>query len=127
MGMARRSCDLCPLDLNNDEDGDSICGEVDKCPAVADPEQADFDGDGLVISRSLPRTRPMTQTAITSVTIPRPDVPDPDQRDRDGDGLGDALDAYRWGLIRTDGVMFDNRPRFRNRPVDTDADGLGDV
>jgi hypothetical protein len=31
-----------------DTDGDTICDDVDVCPDVADPNQADGDGDELV-------------------------------------------------------------------------------
>ena len=31
----------------DDADGDGICGDVDNCPAIANPTQVDGDGDGL--------------------------------------------------------------------------------
>ena len=40
-------CDTCPLDPNNDVDGDSVCGDIDNCPTVANSDQADSDGDGF--------------------------------------------------------------------------------
>ena len=40
-------CDPCPLDADNDLDGDSVCGDVDVCPAAADPAQSDSDEDGM--------------------------------------------------------------------------------
>ena len=39
--------DVCPNDPDNDADGDGVCGDVDNCPDVANPDQADTDGDGL--------------------------------------------------------------------------------
>jgi hypothetical protein len=39
--------DDCPNDPNNDIDGDEICGDVDNCPDIANPNQEDFDNDGL--------------------------------------------------------------------------------
>ncbi len=38
--------DDCPGDRINDPDGDGLCAPVDGCPWVADPSQADADGDG---------------------------------------------------------------------------------
>jgi hypothetical protein len=39
--------DFCPYDADNDRDHDEICGNVDNCPAVSNPVQADEDGDGI--------------------------------------------------------------------------------
>ena len=39
--------DLCPHDSENDVDGDGICGDMDNCPALANPSQQDIDGDGV--------------------------------------------------------------------------------
>ena len=38
--------DSCPLDFNNDGDGDGRCANVDNCPLVANPSQADANGNG---------------------------------------------------------------------------------
>jgi hypothetical protein len=38
-------CDVCPLDAQNDADGDGFCADVDNCPATAN-DQTDADGDG---------------------------------------------------------------------------------
>jgi hypothetical protein len=38
--------DSCPLDACNDRDQDETCGEIDTCPALANPAQTDSDGDG---------------------------------------------------------------------------------
>ena len=45
-------CDQCPVDANNDEDMDGICGDIDTVSvanALIDPAdpQADNDGDGI--------------------------------------------------------------------------------
>lgn len=39
--------DACPLDRTNDGDSDGVCQDVDNCPNVANPDQADNNGDGL--------------------------------------------------------------------------------
>jgi len=41
----QNSCDTCPYDPDNDIDGDGICGDVDNCPNIGNPGQADADGD----------------------------------------------------------------------------------
>ncbi len=38
--------DTCPDDAENDADNDGICGNLDNCPAAANADQADTDGDG---------------------------------------------------------------------------------
>lgn len=32
---------------SNDDDGDGVLNSVDNCPSIANPGQADLDGDGL--------------------------------------------------------------------------------
>jgi hypothetical protein len=39
--------DVCPNDAGNDEDNDGVCGDVDNCPTVANPDQADANGNGV--------------------------------------------------------------------------------
>jgi len=38
-------CDVCPMDPENDADGDGLCESDDNCPVVANPDQSDLDGD----------------------------------------------------------------------------------
>jgi hypothetical protein len=40
-------CDACPLDGDNDVDGDGNCGNDDNCPTIPNSDQADADADGL--------------------------------------------------------------------------------
>ncbi len=49
-GQSDPSCsgsDSCPYDPDNDIDGDTICGDVDNCPAVSNLQQDDDDSDGV--------------------------------------------------------------------------------
>ena len=39
-------CDVCPVDPENDADGDGICEVDDNCPIIANSGQADGDSDG---------------------------------------------------------------------------------
>ncbi|MCB9492621.1 MAG: hypothetical protein H6674_11210 [Dehalococcoidia bacterium] len=43
-GSPADGCDLCPLDPLNDLDGDTVCGDVDVCPAYDDRIDSDHDG-----------------------------------------------------------------------------------
>ncbi len=38
------ACDNCPYDTLNDVDNDTLCGDVDNCPAVSNIDQNDSDG-----------------------------------------------------------------------------------
>ncbi|MCB9613058.1 MAG: thrombospondin type 3 repeat-containing protein [Sandaracinus sp.] len=40
------ACDPCAFDPDDDVDGDGLCADVDNCPEVANPDQADANGDG---------------------------------------------------------------------------------
>ncbi|MCX8043456.1 MAG: DUF1566 domain-containing protein [Desulfobacterota bacterium] len=33
--------------LTGDDDGDTVCNDVDNCPSIYNPEQSDADGDGI--------------------------------------------------------------------------------
>ncbi|MEO1483497.1 MAG: thrombospondin type 3 repeat-containing protein [Myxococcota bacterium] len=93
----------------DDQDGDGVEDDFDRCPFVQDFEQLDSDGDGVGDACDL--------CANTS---------DTNQSDVDGDGLGDACDPDIDNDGRDNGV--DNCPNIPNfGGVDTDGDGAGDV
>ncbi len=102
-------CDACPADPANDSDGDGVCGDVDDCPDVYNPNQMDTDGDG--------------QGDECDSDDDNDNIPDEsdncrfdvnaDQADSDGDGVGDVCD---------------NCPADPNLDqADADADTFGDA
>ncbi len=111
--------DPCPLSKVNDPDLDSLCGDVDNCPLVNNPDQADGDGDLI------------GDACDTCVAIYNADH----QEDSDGDGLGDSCDNCT-GEFNPDqadadgdgiGDACDNCPENANElQIDTDRDGIGD-
>ena len=72
-----------------DADGDGICGDVDNCPAVFNPDQADNDA-----SQYLGNT-PDGGDACDNC----PTVYNPTQTDTDSDGIGGACEAQYSGTI----------------------------
>ncbi len=128
--------------LISDSDGDGIPDDIDNCPFVYNPDQADADGDGIGDACD-----ECTDTdgdgygnpGFAANTCPEdncPDVYNPDQADTDGDGIGDACDE----CTDTDGDGYgnpgfaantcpeDNCPDVYNPDqADTDGDGIGDA
>ncbi len=96
---------------------DGILDDVDNCPQVYNPDQADGDGDGA-----------------GDVCDNCPGLSNPDQLDSDGDGLGDVCDPCPFGDASADsdgdGLIdcMDNCPAVANADqADADGDGAGDV
>jgi len=116
------ACDSCPSDPLNDRDGDGVCGDMDKSPFAADPEQQDGDGDGVGdVSDNCPSVANADQ-ADADLDGPGNACDDDD----DGDGIPDASDPDD----DEDGIadVLDNCPGARN-PAQEDhgADGVGDA
>eukprot|EP00698_Gefionella_okellyi_P013667 TRINITY_DN375_c0_g2_i1.p1 TRINITY_DN375_c0_g2~~TRINITY_DN375_c0_g2_i1.p1 ORF type:complete len:360 (-),score=74.45 TRINITY_DN375_c0_g2_i1:225-1304(-) len=114
-----RGCFVEMLHCAPDTDGDLKCDNVDNCPTVANPTQADYDFDGI--------GNPCDNCAAVS---------NPNQADADGDGLGDVCDNCRFVAnanqadTDNDGVgnACDNCPTIANlSQLDGDADGVGDA
>ena len=96
---------------------DGILDDVDNCPLVYNPGQADGDGDG-----------------VGDACDNCPELSNPDQLDSNGDGLGDACDLCPPGESSADsdgdGLIdcVDNCPAHANADqTDTDGDGAGDA
>jgi len=106
------------LKLDTDDDLDSVLNSQDNCRFVANPDQADSDGDTL---------------GDACDNCPSVPTMDQDQTDTDGDGVGDACDAYPndpQNDADADGIGADtdNCPLVANpNQADADGDGLGDV
>jgi 6-phosphogluconolactonase (cycloisomerase 2 family) len=92
-----------------DQDGDGVAAPADRCPAVADPFQADTDADGQ-------------GDACDNC----PALANPGQRDADGDGAGDPCDSDRDGDQLANAV--DPCPDVAlGHDADADGDGVGDA
>ncbi|MAV76045.1 MAG: hypothetical protein CL691_05445 [Cellvibrionales bacterium] len=108
MRIASVTVDVNTNDTTTDTDGDSIADYLDNCPAVANGDQANLDGDALG---------------------------DACDDDRDGDGALNASDAFPDDAAETTdtdsdtvGDAADNCPSDANtNQLDSDSDSLGDA
>ena len=74
-----------------DADGDGLANESDNCPALANADQADLDGDGAGDVCDADDDGDGIDDGADNC----PTVPNPGQEDTDEDGMGDACDALR--------------------------------
>jgi|GEM_PF-1903189 len=72
----------------DDLDGDGVADGADNCPAVANPDQADNDGDGVGNACDGDND----DDGVADAADNCPWVANPGQEDGDGNGVGDACD-----------------------------------
>ncbi|HVV86098.1 MAG TPA: OmpA family protein, partial [Kofleriaceae bacterium] len=105
-----------------DDDGDGVGDAADLCPLVADPGQANTDGDAL--GDACDSDDDGDNRADVGDNCPL--QANADQADEDHDGVGDVCDADRDG----DGVLdsVDDCPDAADPlQVDLDGDGIGNA
>ena len=86
-----------------DSDLDGIPDELDNCPAVPNPDQADSDGDGIgdacvgeaapAVEETPPPAPDADGDGVPDADDNCPDVANPDQKDINNNGIGDACEA----------------------------------
>ena len=87
--------DICPLDVENDADGDGLCAGEDNCPTVFNPWQTDTDGDGFgdeCDGCPFDADNDLDGDGVCGDVDNCPADANADQADFDGDMLGDACD-----------------------------------
>ncbi|MDC3959055.1 thrombospondin type 3 repeat-containing protein [Polyangium jinanense] len=121
-------CDGDPSNgCNEDLDGDGVPGAFDNCADVANPDQADQDGDG---EGDACDADPDGDGIPTGMGDNCPTTPNPDQADSDMDTLGDACDR--------DSVLDDDQDTIPDAQdvcpavpdpdqADQDGDGVGNA
>ncbi len=81
-------CDACPNDPQNNVDQDEHCGDVDNCPLVYNPDQADCNNNGVGDAC----VGDADNDGVIDDCDNCPGYPNPDQNDCDNDGLADACE-----------------------------------
>lgn len=113
-----------------DSDSDGIPNEADNCVYVANPDQADTDGDGAGNACDTVDNSDNDGDGVLNANDNCPNVANPDQADGDSDGAGDVCDSVNNDDTDEDGVpnAADNCPNTANAGQgDADGDGIGDA
>lgn len=83
-------CNNEPVDFVfiKDTDNDGVADDIDNCPLISNPDQADMDNDGIgdVCDND------SDNDGVPDTEDNCPSIPNPDQKDADGDGIGDVCD-----------------------------------
>lgn len=112
------TCDIAPPDT--DEDG--VPDEADNCPAIANADQIDLDGDDAGDACDTDDDNDDVSDDIDNC----PTVPNSDQSDADNDYMGDICDDDDDGDSVSDSL--DNCPNVANTDqTNNDQDGFGDA
>lgn len=82
-------CDACPIDPENDAEGDGLCESEDNCHGVANPNQADNDID--LIGDACDSDD--DNDSVDDLEDNCPLISNSDQNDIDQDGAGDECDT----------------------------------
>ena len=118
-----------------DGDQDRVCDNVDNCPKISNPNQADRDqdrlGDACDNCRSIvnPDQSDRDADGFGDLCDNCPDIVNPQQGDRDGDRIGDACECGQ-GDDDNDGHCNGEDNCFFVANVgqrDQDKDGVGDA
>jgi hypothetical protein len=96
----------------DDQDGDGVEDEDDNCPALANPDQANLDGDAMGDACDPDDDNDGAPDASDNC----PTVANPDQADLDGDGAGDVCDSEN-------PVLIDVKPGDKNNTVGCKSQG----
>lgn len=112
-------CDPCPFDPLNDADEDGVCGSMDNCREVSNPDQLDQDNDGLGDACDNcdyaynPDQADSDNDGVGNACDNCPALANPNQQDADSDGIGNSCDN----------CVNDANPN----QADSDGDGIGDA